>query len=154
MSFDRTLLPDPATYFEGRGLNLTGPRSSPWRTAPCAFHGSRKTMRINIVSGAFLCMAGCGARGGDVLAYEMAAKGIGFIDAAKAVGAWIDDGKPAPKRPTPLPARDALHLVNREVNLIAVAAGNVGRGIALTDRDLARVMVAAGRIGQIAGMFP
>lgn len=154
MSFDRTLLPDPATYYQERGLKLTGPRSSHWRTAPCAFHGSRKTMRINIYSGAFVCMGGCGARGGDVVAYEMAVAGIDFVDAAKALGAWIDDGKPAPKRPTPLHARDALHLLSSEANLVAVAAGNFAKGIILTDQDRARLMVAAGRISQIAGMFP
>ena len=154
MSFDRTRLPDPATYFENTGLKLAGPRSAKWKTTSCVFHGGSDSMRVNLVSGAWVCMAGCGARGGDVLAYEMAVHGIDFVDAAKALGAWIDDGKPAPKRPAQLPARDALHLLNSETNLTAVAAGNIAKGSNLTDRDLTRVMVAAGRIGQIAGMFP
>jgi hypothetical protein len=124
-----------------------------WKTTACIFHGGSDSMRINTHSGAWVCMAGCGARGGDVLAYEMAVAGIDFVDAAKALGAWLDDGKPAPKRPTPLHARDAIQLLNREVNLIAVAVGNVNKGIKLTEQDRARVMVAAGRISQIAGMF-
>lgn len=153
MSFDRNLLPDPVTYFEEQGLKLSGPRSAMWKTTACIFHGGSDSMRINTHSGAWVCMAGCGARGGDVLAYEMAVAGIDFVDAAKALGAWLDDGKPAPKRPTPLHARDAIQLLNREVNLIAVAVGNVNKGIKLTEQDRARVMVAAGRISQIAGMF-
>lgn len=44
---------------------------------------------------AFACMAGCGARGGDVLAFHMATTGDEFIEAAKALGCWIDDGQPS-----------------------------------------------------------
>ena len=92
MGFDRRNLPDPITYFEGVGLKLTG--RGKWRTTECKFHGGSDSMRVNTDSGAFACMAGCGARGGDVLAYEMATGGLGFIEGAKELGAWVDDGKP------------------------------------------------------------
>ena len=105
MSFSRTLLPDPATYFEVRGQELSGSRGSKWKTTSCIFHGGSDSMRINTATGAWVCMA-CNEKGGDVLAYQMAATGAEFVDAAKAIGAWVDDGKPY----TPIgsrPTRDA-----------------------------------------------
>ena len=68
MSFDRTHLPEPVGYFEERGLVLTGPARAKWRTTACTFHGGSDSMRINTQTGAWVCMAGCGAKGGDVLA--------------------------------------------------------------------------------------
>ena len=110
-------------------------------------------MRINTHTGAFVCMAGCGAKGGDVLAYEMADTGTDFVTAAKAIGAWVDDGMPAPSRPTAIPPRDALQILATEANLVAVAAGNVAHGVKLTQIDLDRVMQAASRITFIAEVF-
>lgn len=151
MSFDRTRLPDPLTYFEGSGLNLTG--RGKWRTAPCIFHGGSDSMRINLQSGGWICMAGCGARGGDVLGYEMASTGQDFVTAAKALGAWIDDGRPAPHRSTPLSARDAIDLLASEAQLIAVAGARVGRGLPLNEQDRQRVLQAAGRVQRIKELF-
>ncbi len=111
MSFDRTRLPDPTDYYTGTAGLVFRERKGKWRTTACNFHGGRDSMRINTSTGAFCCMAGCGARGGDVLAYHQAEHGQDFTTAAKELGAWIDDGKPAPSRPTPLPARDALALL-------------------------------------------
>jgi len=150
MGFVREHLPDPITFYEGQGLTLKG--RGKWRTTSCVFHGGSDSMRINVQSGGFICMS-CGAHGGDVAAYYMAAHGVGFVEAAKALGAWQDDGRPAPARPTPIPARDALQLLAREANLIAVAAANVAHGVALTAQDLARLLHAAGRITKIAGYF-
>lgn len=111
-------------------------------------------MRINLASGAWVCMSGCGARGGDVLAYHMAAHGLGFIEAAKALGAWVDDGKPqAPHRPTPLSPRAALQVLAFEATLTAIAAGNLARGVALNDVDLQRLLVAVSRITRLAEVF-
>ena len=93
MPFDRRNLPDPISYYESEGLKLTS--RGKWRTTACQFHGGSDSMRINTETGAFACMAGCGARGGDVLAYHMAQHGLEFVEAAKALGAWIDDGRPA-----------------------------------------------------------
>ncbi|CAM5783010.1 CHC2 zinc finger domain-containing protein [Ottowia pentelensis] len=151
--FDRTRLPDPTDYYTGTaGLKLRE-RKGKWRTTACNFHGGHDSMRVNTQTGAYCCMAGCGARGGDVLAYHMAAQGLSFIDAAKALGAWAGDGRAAPSRPAPLPARDALQLLAAEVNLVAVAAGNIAQGVVLTRVDLDRLLLAAGRILKIGGLF-
>lgn len=110
-------------------------------------------MRINLHSGAFVCMAGCGARGGDVLGYHMAAHGLEFIEAAKDLGAWVDDGKPAPANPAPFTPRQALDALMTEANLIAIAAGNVAQGVALSDTDRTRLMQAAGRVQRIVEVY-
>lgn len=151
MTFIRDSLPDPAAYFEAAGLVLQ--RGGTWRTTSCAFHGSSDSMRVNTKSGAWVCMAGCGARGGDVLAYQMTAHDQDFITAAKALGAWRDD--PADqhrpyRKPLPFPARDALEVLAAEAMLTAVAAGNLARGVALSQDDRDRLMQAAGRINVIA----
>lgn len=151
MSFDRSRLPDPLGYYEAQGLKLT-PRGK-WRTAPCVFHGGSDAMRINSETGAFVCMAGCGARGGDVVAYHMAAQGLDFVSAAKALGAWVEDGKPSRSRPTPLPARDALEVLTFESFLVASIASQIGQGLILSDDDRKRVIAATGRIQKIAEVF-
>jgi hypothetical protein len=151
MSFNRDNLPDTTDYFESVGLILTGPGK--WKTTRCEFHGGSDSMRVNTESGAWVCMA-CGAKGGDVLAYEMQSTGTEFIQAAKALGAWIDDGKPPTQaKPTALSPRAALGALAFETLVVAVAAGNVSKGIALSEDDRQRVMVAAGRIQHIAGDF-
>lgn len=150
MSFDRERLPDPVEYYHAQGLRLEG--KGKWRTTACLFHGGSDSMRLNTASGGYCCMA-CGASGGDVLAYEIAATGSDFVTAAKTLGAWIEDGKPAPRRSTPLPARDALHLLAAESNLAAVAAANVAYGVTLTQTDRERLLAAAGRIAKIAEVF-
>ncbi len=150
MSFDRTRLPEVAGFFEGEGLKLNG--RGKWRTTECRLHGGSDSLRINTESGGWCCMA-CGAHGGDVLAYRMQAYGEDFMTAAKALGCWIDDGRPVPRNPAPLSPRDALTLLASEANLAAVAAGNVARGLVLTDLDRDRLMVAAGRINAVAGWY-
>jgi hypothetical protein len=150
MAFIRENLPDPVSYFESEGLKLTS--KGKWRTTACTFHGGGSTMRINTTNGAWVCMALCGARGGDVLAYHMAAHGMDFIEAAKALGAWQDDGKPhVHHRPKPLPPGDALQLLAEEALIVAVAAGNIAHGVILTDQDRERCQAAAGRINLVAG---
>ena len=149
MGFDRDRLPDAESYYIGQGLRLVG--KGPWRTTECRFHGGSDSMRINLASGGFVCM-NCGQSGGDVLAYHMTLHGMDFIKAAQELGAWVEDGKPAP-RPTPLPARHAIQILASEANLVAVAAGNIAHGRALTDEDRARVLKAAGRINKIGGIF-
>ena len=153
MSFDRNLLPDPASYFENQGLGLTGPRSAKWKTAACIFHGGSDSMRVNTSTGAWVCMS-CGAKGGDVLAYEMKTTGAEFVDSCKAVGAWVEDGlAPVRHKPSPLTPKQALSVLAYESNLTAVAAGNAGNGVALSAVDLARLRTAARRINQIAEAF-
>ena len=153
MPFDRNLLPDTTGYFEAQGLKLAGPRSAKWKTTACQFHGGSDSMRINTATGAWVCMS-CGESGGDVLAYSMKLHGLEFVEAAKQLGAWVDDGKPQrPQKPTALPPRAALEVMARECNLVAVAAGNLAKGVILSDADRARLMVAAGRINGITGDF-
>jgi DNA primase len=85
--FDRGRLPEPVLYFEGEGMRLLG--RGVWRSAICCFHDdSRPSLRVNAATGAYRCMA-CGARGGDVLAFHRARHGLGFVQAACDLGAWI-----------------------------------------------------------------
>ena len=149
--FIKSQLPEPVAYFESEGLTLQG--RGKWRTTACRFHGGSDSMRINITSGAWVCMS-CAAKGGDVLAHHMAEHGLDFINAAKALGAWHDDGKPSkPQRPKPIPATAAIQVLAFESNLAAVAAGNLAHGVKLTDNDRARLLVAARRIQHVAEVF-
>ena len=153
MPFDRTLLPDPATYFENQGLTLKGPRSAKWKTTTCNFHGGSDSMRINAATGAWVCMS-CGEKGGDVLAYEIKSSGREFVDAAKALGCWVDDGRSHMQtKQTPLSARLALSVMAFESTLTAIAAGNVANGVPLTDGDRVRLLVAANRINRLVEAF-
>lgn len=153
MPFNRTLLPDPVTYFENQGLTLKGPRSAKWKTTTCNFHGGSDSMRVSVATGAWVCMS-CGEKGGDVLAYEMKLSGKEFVDAAKALGCWVDDGRPqTPTKPTPLSPRMALSVMAFESTLAAIAAGNVAHGVTLTDTDRARLILAANRINRLVEAF-
>ncbi|MDH2229432.1 CHC2 zinc finger domain-containing protein [Delftia tsuruhatensis] len=151
MTFERDRLPDPRSYYEAQGLALS--KGKKWVTTACHFHQGSDSMRINLQSGAFVCMAGCGARGGDVLAYHMAVHGLEFIEAAKDLGAWVDDGKQPPTAPAPFTPRQALEVLMTEVNLIAVVAGNIGRGVVLSETERTRLMQAAGRVLRIAEVY-
>ena len=153
MAFDRNLLPDATAYFEEQGLKLAGPRRAKWKTTTCTFHGGSDSMRVNTSTGAWVCMS-CGEKGGDVLAYEIAVTGADFVAAAKAIGAWVDDGKPyKPQKPTPLSPRAALSAMAFEATLTAIAAGNIAKGVLLTDADRSRLMTAAGRINRMVEVF-
>ena len=153
MAFDRNLLPDPVTYFENQGLTLKGSRSTKWKTTTCNFHGGSDSMRVNVATGAWVCMS-CGEKGGDVLAHEIAVTGAEFVQAAKALGCWVDDGRQqVHSRPTPLSPRLALSVLAFESSLAAIAAANVAHGHALTQIDLDRLLLATNRISNIAEAF-
>ena len=153
MTFDRNLLPDPVAYFENQGLTLKGPRSAKWKTTACNFHGGSDSMRVNMASGAWVCMS-CDAKGGDVLSFEMQSNGSEFIEAAKALGCWLDDGRaPNTTKPTPLSPRQALSVMAFESTLVAVAAGNVANGVTLSTCDVARLLVSANRINRLTEAF-
>ncbi len=153
MSFDRTLLPDPTSYFESQGLKLNGRRSAPWKTTSCHFHGGSDSMRIIIASGGWICMS-CGEKGGDVLAYEMAVSDADFVTAAKAIGAWVDDGKPLKVyKPAPLTPRQALSVLSFEATLVAIAACNVANGHILTEDDKQRLLTAGNRLITLAESY-
>jgi hypothetical protein len=150
MGFERDRLPEAQSYFEAQGLKLS--RGKKWISTACTFHQGSDSMRINLHSGAWVCMA-CNAKGGDVLSYHMAAYGMEFIDAAKELGAWAEDGRPAPANPAPFTPRQAIGVLMPEVNFIAIAAGNIAHGVALSDNDRTRLMQAAGRVLHIAEAF-
>jgi hypothetical protein len=77
-----------------------------------------------------------------------------FVDAAKALGAWVDDGRPAEThKPAPLPPRAALQVIGFEANFTAIAAANIARGVALSDVDLSRLMTAANRITRLVEVY-
>ncbi|WP_157270923.1 CHC2 zinc finger domain-containing protein [Azohydromonas aeria] len=147
--FIRDRLPDPADYFEGQGLVLIG--RGKWRTARCDFHGGSDSLRINTESGGWCCMA-CGAHGGDVLAFHMQARGLEFVEAARELGAYVEGNKPhrSPAKPAGLSPRMALEVLAFEALTVAVAAGNLAQGVALTDNDRQRLTLAAGRINLLA----
>ena len=153
MTFDRNRLPDPTTYFQNQGLTLKGPRSAKWKTTACNFHGGSDSMRVHLATGAWVCMS-CGEKGGDVLAYEIKAGGREFVAAAKALGCWVDDGRPPVQaKPTPLSPRLALSVLAFESTPTAVAADNLAYGVALTDADRARLRLAANRMNRLAEAF-
>lgn len=149
--FQRDRLPDPLEYFQAQGLVFS--RHGKWRSTECVFHGGSTSMRIHLERGCWVCMA-CNARGGDVLAYHMATHCLSFIEAAIDLGAWQDNGEPAQHiRPRPLSAIDALQVLDNESVLVTVVACNLSNGFAPTDADLARLLVATGRISHVRGMF-
>ena len=148
MGFNREALPEPLAYFEAQGLTFRE-RKGRWRTTRCDFHQGSDSMRVNTVTGAWCCMS-CNAHGGDVLAYEMAFSGLTFIEAAKALGAWIEDGKPHhQRRPKALPAHEALELIKRETNLVALEAARLANGHAITNDIKTRLLQAAGTIHHV-----
>ena len=151
MTFDRNHLPDTVNYYEAEGLKLTGPGK--WKTITCTFHGGSDSMRINLASSGYCCM-NCGEKGGDVLAYHMTTHGLEFVDAAKALGAWVDDGRPVQQhKSAPLPPRAALQVIGFEASLAAIAAANIARGVALSDVDLSRLLTAANRIMRLVEVY-
>lgn len=152
MGFNREALPEPLGYYESQGLTFRE-RKGRWRTTRCDFHQGSDSMRVNVSTGAWVCMA-CGVHGGDVLSYEMQLTGTDFVSAAKALGAWIDDGKPTTQnKPTPIPARAALQALSFEALLVAMEAARVAKGATPTEADKARVLAASNRIIRIAEVF-
>jgi hypothetical protein len=88
--FRRDLLPPPAVFYGEALGKLFRPRRG-WAQGDCVFHQSRskKSFSINLATGGFFCH-GCGAKGGDVVAFLMRRDGIDFVSAAKQLGGWDD----------------------------------------------------------------
>ena len=148
MPFDRNALPEPLGYYESQGLQFRE-RKGKWRTTRCDFHGGGDSLRVNVQTGAFVCMA-CGARGGDVVAFHMALHGLDFIQVAKQLGAWTDDGKPQHhRRPKALPAHEALELIESEARLVAIEAARLANGHAITEEIKTRLLRAAAVIHHV-----
>jgi hypothetical protein len=85
--FDRNRLPPVADYYRPIFGDLRFNARS-WARVRCVFHeDGHASLSIRRERGAFRCFA-CGARGGDVLAFEMLRSGADFKSAARALGAW------------------------------------------------------------------
>lgn len=152
--FKGEALPEPLDYYTSTaGLVLKGPARSNWKTTSCAFHGGSDSFSVNIKTGGFLCF-NCQAKGGDVLAYHMAAHGLSFVEAAKALGAYQEDDRPhsGTTRPTPIAARTLLESVAHELTVASIVASDMAKGHAVSAADMERLVKAAGRIGYVAGV--
>ncbi len=153
MAFERQKLPDPISYYESQGMTLRGPRNASWRTTECQFHGGSDSMRVNTRTGAWVCMA-CGAKGGDVLSHFMLSKGMEFVDAARALGAWTGNDSPQiDRKPAGLSPRAAMEVLSYEALIAAVAAANVARGVVLKKGDLERLLLASNRITKLVEAY-
>lgn len=148
----RSRLPDPVTFFESEGLPVTG--TGKWRTTSCQFHDGSDSMRINTESGGWVCMA-CGEKGGDVLAYVMRKHGLEFVEAARVLGAYVDDAQPhrGSMRPTTLSARDAMAVIAIELYVVAIVIANIRKGVIPSDADWERFLDGAGRIIRLESEF-
>lgn len=83
---DRSRLPDPAHYYAEQLIRFKS--SDRWGSALCCFHEDHNpSFSVNVETGAFRCFA-CGARGGDVIAFQMRRYHQDFKSACKALGAW------------------------------------------------------------------
>src|SRR5215212_7179753 len=84
--YRRDLLPDPADYYKKHLDKLH--RRGDWADARCPLHeDNNPSLSVNLDHGGYLCR-GCGARGGDVLAFHMRLKALDFKSAAQDLGAW------------------------------------------------------------------
>ncbi len=87
--FKRERLPSGVEYFNAHGLTLKG--IGAWRNALCPFHADTKpSLRVRAETGAYRCMV-CGEHGGDILSFHMNRTGLQFVQAAKDLGAWIEN---------------------------------------------------------------
>lgn len=87
--FKREQLPSAVEYFSSHDLTLKG--TGAWRDAVCPFHDDTKpSLRVRADSGAYRCMV-CGAHGGDILSFHINRTGLSFVQAAKDLGAWIEN---------------------------------------------------------------
>ena len=141
----RERLPDALAYCAQAGLTLTPPHGK-WRTTRCDIHGGSDSLRINVESSGWCCMA-CFAKGGDMLGLHMQRHGLDFVTAARDLGAWAEDTKPDRNRkPRTLSEFDKNTLTHRDTSLVWVFAQNMRNGVVLTDADHAALSAASHRI--------
>jgi hypothetical protein len=122
-------------------LTKVRPRRPGQWSACCPAHEDKSpslSVREN-TDGAVLvhCLAGCSA---DAV---VAALGM---DMAALYPPRAKSGREPQRQPRLLTAGQALELLDNEANLVAVAAGNIANGVTLTQPDLDRLLVAAGRV--------
>jgi hypothetical protein len=147
MTLLRDRLPSAVEYFATAGLRLVG--NGKWRTSECRLHGGSDSLRVNTESGGWVCMA-CGVSGGDMLGLHMALQGLDFVSAARDLGAWTDDGRPAPHKAATISPRDALTVLHGDLTLVTVIVSDVRRGVLPTEADWSAFLAAASRVIGIA----
>lgn len=116
-----------------------------WFTLSCLFHSGSDSMRVNIESGGWCCMA-CDVKGGDSIAFVSELEGIGVVEAAKKLDCWTEDGRPSPTKPASFNARQALEVLASETNIVVVTALSVASGHPITQGDKDRLVQAARRV--------
>lgn len=144
--FDRTLLPEPLEFYEGtEGLVLKPGKF--WRQTICRFCGSSDNMAIKVDDGGFHCWS-CEVDGGDILDYYQKAHDVGFIEACKALGCWIEAAPTHTRRKKPfvMPPRQAMEVIAFEALFLLCCAGTLRNGNPLTDGDMDRLATCTGRI--------
>lgn len=116
-------------------VRSTGPGS--WIACCPAHEDKTPSMTVRDVEDKVLvhCFAGCPAES------ILGAVGLAFSD-------LYPEPLPQASKPLrrPFPAADVLEAVAAETLLVAVAAGNLARGMTLTDVDRERLLLAAERI--------
>ena len=97
----------------------------------------------------------CGTHGGDVLAYHMQRYALGFVEAARELGAYVDDGRRYSGKATPatLSARDAMQVIAHELLVLFVVIADLRAGVSPADADWQRYLIGAGRIDALAREF-
>lgn len=155
MPFDRSAMPQTFDLLRDLGFKFRGSRGK-WRTTTCEFHDDRSpSMRVNVESGGWCCMA-CGASGGDAVAYLMARTGGDFRNCAKALGAWRDgpeDGRTRPSLPGGLSAHDALAVIAQDMGILFVVAADLAAGKKASEQDMHAFAAATGRMHAIAKRY-
>lgn len=85
-TINKALLPSVRGYLEQIGLKPIGGAGKKWLQVCCPFHGEKNpSLGVHQDTGGFNCLA-CGAKGGDLIAFHMKLKGIGFMDACQELG--------------------------------------------------------------------
>lgn len=148
----RERIPAWESYASDHGLVLVG--RGKWRNLLCDFHNDGKpSMRVNVESGGWVCMS-CGAKGGDVLAHHMQRTSLGFIEAAKDLGAWDEDkAQPTERKARSLSASDAMHVISHELMVMTVVISDARTGLIPSDADWQRFLAGAGRIEALTREF-
>jgi putative DNA primase/helicase len=124
--FRRELLPDAVTYFQQQEIGLVGRGKQ--RQGPCPIHGGSDSLSVNVETGCWFCFS-CGAKGGDMLALHQQIHGIGFVEAAQQLGAWVSASGHVPAAPVPAKTLPKREPVRREAPRAASALASESRAL-------------------------
>ncbi len=79
------LFPEPRVYYQQEFPNLKQVNKD-WVSVNCCFHEDKTpSLRLNVVTGAFRCFS-CGARGGNIIAFQCQHYHQSFREAVEALG--------------------------------------------------------------------